>query len=131
VQTVWTGIASEFLGALAELAGERVAKGKSWPDSPRAPAGRIVHRCRKANVGNGFWDQSARTQTSGADAIPRPAQTAEATIRLSAHPLIIPLRTGRTVGTQIFIPFISQYRTMCLAPSADLRRVLEDLREFR
>src|SRR5436305_1571507 len=27
--------ASELLGALAEMAGERVAKSKAWPDSPR------------------------------------------------------------------------------------------------
>ena len=28
-------------GALAEMAGERVAKSKAWPDSPRALAGRL------------------------------------------------------------------------------------------
>jgi hypothetical protein len=37
----WTGTASDLLGALAEVAGERVAKSKSWPDSPRALAGRL------------------------------------------------------------------------------------------
>lgn len=40
-RTEWTGTASELLGALAELAGERVAKSKTWPDSPRALAGRL------------------------------------------------------------------------------------------
>jgi hypothetical protein len=40
-RTEWRGTASELLGALAEMAGERVAKSKSWPDSPRALAGRL------------------------------------------------------------------------------------------
>ncbi len=37
----WTGTASDLLGALAEAAGERVAKSKTWPDSARALAGRL------------------------------------------------------------------------------------------
>ncbi len=41
MRTEWTGTASELLGALGELAGERVAKSKIWPDSPRALAGRL------------------------------------------------------------------------------------------
>jgi hypothetical protein len=40
-RTEWTGTASDLLGALAEVAGERIAKSKSWPDSPRALAGRL------------------------------------------------------------------------------------------
>lgn len=40
-QTVWMGTASELLGTLAEAAGERVAKAKTWPDTPRALAGRL------------------------------------------------------------------------------------------
>jgi hypothetical protein len=40
-RTEWTGTASELLGALGEVAGERVAKSKIWPDSPRALAGRL------------------------------------------------------------------------------------------
>jgi len=28
-------------------------------------------------------------------------------------------------------PFISHYRTMCLAPNSDFRRVLEDVRALR
>jgi hypothetical protein len=40
-RTEWTGTASDLLGALAEVAGERVAKSKTWPDSPRALAGRL------------------------------------------------------------------------------------------
>ena len=30
-RTEWTGTASDLLGALAEEAGERVAKAKTWP----------------------------------------------------------------------------------------------------
>ncbi len=40
-RTEWTGTASDLLGALAEMAGERVARSKTWPDSPRALAGRL------------------------------------------------------------------------------------------
>ena len=40
-QTVWTGTASDLLGALAQAAGERAVKSKTWPDSPRAVAGRL------------------------------------------------------------------------------------------
>ena len=40
-QTEWTGTASDLLGALAVAAGERIAKSKTWPDSPRALSGRL------------------------------------------------------------------------------------------
>lgn len=40
-RTEWTGTASDLLGALAEMAGERIVKAKTWPDSPRALAGRL------------------------------------------------------------------------------------------
>ncbi len=40
-RTVWTGTTSELLDTPAEAAGERVAKSKAWPDSPRALAGRL------------------------------------------------------------------------------------------
>jgi hypothetical protein len=40
-RAVWTGTASELLGALAEISGDRVAKSKTWPDSRRALAGRL------------------------------------------------------------------------------------------
>jgi hypothetical protein len=30
-----------------------------------------------------------------------------------------------------WLPFLNTYRTMCLAPSTDFRRVLEDVRELR
>jgi hypothetical protein len=40
-RTVRTQTASDLLGALAESAGERATKTKTWPDSPRALAGRL------------------------------------------------------------------------------------------
>jgi hypothetical protein len=40
-RTVRTETASDLLGALAESAGERVTKAKTWPDSPRALPGRL------------------------------------------------------------------------------------------
>ena len=40
-RTVWTGTASDLLGALTEGVGERIAKSKTWPDSPRALSGRL------------------------------------------------------------------------------------------
>jgi hypothetical protein len=40
-RTEWTGTASDLLGALAEMADGPVAKAKTWPDSPRALAGRL------------------------------------------------------------------------------------------
>src|SRR5262249_28077957 len=64
-RTVWTGTASELLGALAEAAGERVAKPKTWPDSPRALAGRLRRAAtflRKIGIGIGF-DREGRART--------------------------------------------------------------------
>jgi hypothetical protein len=40
-RTVWTGTASDLLAALTEGVDERIAKSKTWPDSPRALAGRL------------------------------------------------------------------------------------------
>ena len=37
----WTGTATDLLGAIAESAGERVAKSKTWPASPRTLSGRL------------------------------------------------------------------------------------------
>jgi hypothetical protein len=57
MQAEWKGTASELLGVLAEQAGERVAKSKGWPDSPRALAGRLRQAAtflRKAGVEIGF-----------------------------------------------------------------------------
>ena len=64
-RTVWTGTASDLLGALAEVAGERVAKSKTWPDSPRALAGRLRRAAtflRKVGIEIGF-DREGRART--------------------------------------------------------------------
>ena len=54
-QTEWTGTASDLLNA--EVAGERTAKSKTWPDSPRALAGRLRRAAtflRKVGIEIGF-----------------------------------------------------------------------------
>ena len=80
-RTEWTGTASELLGALAEMAGERVAKAKTWPDSPRALAGRLRRAAtflRKIGIDIGFEREGrARTRiiriiTTGNFAAPEP-----------------------------------------------------------
>ena len=63
-RTVWTGTASDLLGALAEEVGERVAKSKSWPDAPRL-AGRLRRAAtflRKIGIEIGF-DREGRART--------------------------------------------------------------------
>ena len=64
-RTEWTGTASELLGALAEMAGERVAKSKAWPDSPRALAGRLRRAAtflRRIGIEIGF-EREGRART--------------------------------------------------------------------
>lgn len=65
-RTMWTGTASELLGALGQVAGERVAKAKTWPDSPRALAGRLRRAAtflRKIGIEIGFGREGrARTR---------------------------------------------------------------------
>lgn len=64
--TEWTGNASELLGALGEMTGERIAKSKTWPDSPRALAGRLRRAAtflRKIGIEIGFGREGrARTR---------------------------------------------------------------------
>ena len=66
-RTVWTGTASDLLGALAEVVGERIAKSKTWPDGPRALAGRLRRAAtflRKIGIEIGFEREGrARTRT--------------------------------------------------------------------
>jgi hypothetical protein len=66
-RTEWTGTASDLLGALAEAAGERVSKTKTWPDSPRALAGRLRRAAaflRKIGIEISFGREGrARTRT--------------------------------------------------------------------
>jgi hypothetical protein len=63
----WTGTASDLLGALADAAGERAAKSKTWPDGPRALAGRLRRAAtflRKIGIEMSFGREGrARTRT--------------------------------------------------------------------
>lgn len=65
-RTVWTGTASDLLGALAEVVGERAAKSKTWPDGPRALSGRLRRAAtflRKIGIEIGFGREGrARTR---------------------------------------------------------------------
>ena len=76
-----------LLGALAEVAGERVATSKTWPDSPRALAGRLRRAAtflRKIGIEIGFGREGrARTRTINITTIqPSASQTAgDTTVR--------------------------------------------------
>lgn len=64
-RTQWTGTASDLLGALGEAAGERIAKSKAWPDSPRALSGRLRRAAtflRKIGIEVSF-DREGRART--------------------------------------------------------------------
>jgi hypothetical protein len=64
-RTVWTGTASDLLGALAEVVGERAAKSKTWPDTPKAMGGRLRRAAtflRKIGIDVGF-EREGRTRT--------------------------------------------------------------------
>jgi hypothetical protein len=79
-QTVWTGTASDLLGALAVVSGERVANSKTWPDGPRALAGRLRRAAtflRKIGIEIGFGREGrARTRTINITTI-QPSAAAE------------------------------------------------------
>jgi hypothetical protein len=66
-RTQWTGTASDLLGVLAAAAGERVARSKTWPDNPRALAGRLRRAAtflRKVGIEVAFGREGrARTRT--------------------------------------------------------------------
>jgi len=64
-QTVWTGTASDLLGVMAEVVGERIAKSKSWPDNARALSGRLRRAAtflRKVGIEVGF-EREGRART--------------------------------------------------------------------
>jgi hypothetical protein len=65
-RTVWTGTAANLLGALAAVAGERVAKSKVWPISPRALSGalrRAATFLRKIGISIDFEKDKDRKRT--------------------------------------------------------------------
>ncbi|MGE3064904.1 MAG: hypothetical protein AB7K67_04925 [Hyphomicrobiaceae bacterium] len=87
-RTEWTGTASELLGALAEMAGDRIAKAKTWPDSPRALAGRLRRAAtflRKIGIEIGFEREGrARTRTIRITTASKSASPATEGVRPSA-----------------------------------------------
>jgi hypothetical protein len=102
-RTEWTGTASELLGALGEMAGERIAKSKSWPDSPRALAGRLrraANFLRKIGIEIGFEREGrARTRiiriTTGPSPLP---ETGGARPSSPSAPSAIPPRINPVNG---------------------------------
>lgn len=97
-RTEWTGTASDLLGALAELAGERVAKSKTWPDSPRALSGRLRRAAtflRKVGIDIGFEREGrARTRVIHLAVAGRPAgpETQGAEPSASSAPSVDPMK---------------------------------------
>src|SRR5262249_27299471 len=73
-RTVWTGTASDLLGALAKLTGEGVAKSKTWPDSARTLSNRLRRAAsflRKIGIEIGFGRNGrARTRTIHITTVP-------------------------------------------------------------
>jgi hypothetical protein len=88
VWTEWSGTASALLGALGEMAGERVARAKTWPDTPRALSGRLRRAAtflRKIGIEITF-DREGRGRTriihitaTPADSSPEPAEARPST----------------------------------------------------
>ncbi|MGD0109552.1 MAG: hypothetical protein ABSC06_36825 [Rhodopila sp.] len=86
-RTEWTGTASDLLGALAEVAGERIAKSKTWPDSPRALSGRLRRAAtflRKIGIEISFEREGrARTRTIVITATPSQSSAETAGVQSS------------------------------------------------
>ena len=64
-RTVWTGTASDLLGALDSEVGEKMAKAKTWPATPRALSGRLRRAAtflRKVGIDIEF-DRAGRART--------------------------------------------------------------------
>ena len=103
----WTGTASDLLGALGEEAGETQRKAKTWPNSPRALAGRLRRAAtflRKVGIEIAFSREGqARTRT----------------IRITATLENVAVRpsTSSATATEVGVPQGEGARTV--APSAD------------
>src|SRR4030088_2592068 len=85
-RTEWTGTASDLLSVLAEAAGERVAKSKTWPNGPRALAGRLRRAAaflRKIGIEISF-KREARNRTIHIAAPPTHSATEEEGARPSS-----------------------------------------------
>jgi hypothetical protein len=103
-RTEWAGTASDLLGALAEIAGERVAKSKTWPDSPRALAGRLRRAAtflRKVGIDIAFEREGrARTRTIRITLTGQPAapETRGARPSASSAPSVDPTNSNGSKG---------------------------------
>ena len=69
---------------------------------------------------------------------PRPARGTDPgrTFDLLAETTAIAVRsaaneTAKSAKTEIWLPFLNTYRTMCLVPQPEFRQILEDVRELR
>jgi hypothetical protein len=73
-RTQWTGTASDLLGVLGEAAGEAHRKARTWPDSPRALAGRLRRAAaflRRIGIEIGFRREGrTRTRTIRISVVP-------------------------------------------------------------
>ena len=131
MRTEWTGTASELLGALAEQAGERIAKSKTWPDSPRALGGRLRRAAtflRKIGIQINFEREGrARTRIIRITAALSPASDWEghgpsASSAPSAGSLKSNTANGftaphpRTVAHSADGPAVSETQTVCAKP---------------
>jgi hypothetical protein len=90
------GTASDLLGALGEVAGERVAKSKTWPDNPRALSGRLRRAAtflRKIGIETSFQREGReRTRiicitTTGNNLAPEPAGARPSAPSASSPPI--------------------------------------------
>ncbi len=87
-RTMWTGTASTLLDALGKIAGERVAKSKTWPESPQSLSGRLRRAAtflRKLGIEVEFNREGrARTRIVRITAIPVDPAPEHEDIRASA-----------------------------------------------
>jgi len=92
-RTVWTGKASDLLGALSEVVGERGVKSKTWPDSPRALSGRLRRAAtflRKIGIEISFGREGrarTRTITITIDSVPENEGIRPSTPSVSSAPM--------------------------------------------
>jgi hypothetical protein len=114
-QPEWTGTASELSNLLADRAGERIAKAKPWPDSPRALSGRLRRAAtflRKIGIETSFEREGhGRTRT----------------IRIMVRPVVLPPQIGPQPSAQSAkcLPMSDSSSADDLA-AADLRTVACD-----
>ena len=84
-------------GALAQVAGERVAKSKTWPDSPRALSGRLRRAAtflRKIGIEVAFEREGrARSRVIRITAAPDQSEPEDAGARPSRTVRIVRVRT--------------------------------------